>query len=375
MRIGVAAIFKNEAEFVLEWLIYHLQNGVDCFFLADNVSDDGSSQLLQALDQLGIIRRIYFPRVGDEGPQPSAYTHILGTYGSEVDLLAFIDADEFLTCTNGASLKENLQPFSEDGDAGALALNWRCFGSSGHVFGGDGLVIERFTRCSEVQHPVNRHIKTIVKPALAQRMLVHHGALKRGYYRAMDGQRAQFENGRGCGPRTTSVIEGGLRVNHYVVKSRQEHILKKFRKGSGAGSASRRKGEDYFNAHDMNDCVDETLLSCVPEVKHRVAELQQMLADESPLWCFGALHVVVNGAQVQGWARSEFKGTLKVRLQINDEEFLVEVDRERPDVFESGSSDRLQCGFAYRYSRPLTEADNVSASIYGSFVEGEVHWR
>ncbi|TLM80009.1 glycosyltransferase family 2 protein [Microbulbifer harenosus] len=370
---GVAAILKNEADYVLEWLAYHSLIGFGPFFIADNVSDDGTSQLLEALDSLGIISRVFFPRKGDQGPQSAAYTHILRTHGHEVDLLAFIDADEFIVCPNGQSLPDNLRWFYETSDAGALALNWRCFGSSGEVFTKAKPVIERFTRCSEVHHDFNRHIKSLVKPSMVQRMLVHHCELKDGRYYGPDGQLSDFEDSRISAPRTVKVVGDGLRVNHYVVKSRQEHFLKKFSKGSVAGSAGRKKGEVYFKGHDRNECLDDTLLPYVADVKKGIDALKTRLATETPLWAFGSLHLSVKGSVIQGWAKSEFTGALKVRLLINGDEFIVDVDQERPDVVRAGVSDRLLCGFRFRHVRAFTENDEVQASIYGCFMPAVVH--
>ncbi|WHI50417.1 glycosyltransferase family 2 protein [Microbulbifer sp. MLAF003] len=63
MKFGIAAIFKNEYEYILEWIVYHQLIGVDAFYIADNVSDDGSSQLLEALDSLGVIKGFISPEL------------------------------------------------------------------------------------------------------------------------------------------------------------------------------------------------------------------------------------------------------------------------------------------------------------------------
>ena len=52
-RVAIAAIFRNEHPYVLEWIAHHRALGVAQFYIADNVSDDGTSELLQALDALG----------------------------------------------------------------------------------------------------------------------------------------------------------------------------------------------------------------------------------------------------------------------------------------------------------------------------------
>ncbi len=59
--ISIGAIFKNEHPFILEWLAYHISLGVHDFYIADNISTDGSSELLHYLDKAGYIHRIEFP--------------------------------------------------------------------------------------------------------------------------------------------------------------------------------------------------------------------------------------------------------------------------------------------------------------------------
>ncbi|BBM00386.1 glycosyltransferase family 2 protein [Microbulbifer sp. GL-2] len=374
MKFGIAAIFKNEFEYILEWIVYHQLIGADAFYIADNISDDGSSQLLEALDCLGVINRVYFPRVGDGGPQMPAYNHMLRRFGSEVDLLCFIDADEFLVSTNGSELKDILAKFCGMEDAGALALNWRNFGSSGHKFKGEGLVIERFTRASKQDHDFNRHIKTILKPSMVEKMHVHECVLRSGHYYSGSLHPTVFEHGESCEPKTSRVSYEGIRVNHYVVKSRHEHVMKKEHKGSGAGSADRKKGEAYFKAHDLNDEADEILLCYVSDVKKGVAALRERVATETPYLCYGKAFVDVKPELVTGWATTEFDGSLKIRLLINGDEHLVDVNRGRPDVVRKGLSERLHCGFSFKPGKAITNEDKVEAYIYGTTVKAKVNY-
>lgn len=374
MKLGVAGIFKNEFDYILEWIAYHQLAGVDRFFIADNISNDGSSQLLEALDYLGVINRIYFPRIGDGGPQAPAYNHILHRYGSEVDLLGFIDADEFMVSTNDLSLKENLFAFASIEDAGALALNWRNFGSSRRKFKGEGLVIERFLRASQKNHIANRHIKTVLKPSMALRMNIHECILESGRYYSGNLEPTVFEKGTPFEPKTIEVLYDRIRINHYVVKSRQEHIMNKEWKGSGGGSARRQKGEAYFKDHDLNDELDDALACFAGDVKRRIENLRERLSTESPYLCFGKAHVNVMPKVVGGWAVSEFEGPLKIRLLINGEEYLVNVDHERPDVFRKGISNRRHCGFSFRPDRVLTSQDKIEAYIYGTSISAKVNY-
>lgn len=62
-KLCIGAIFKNEYPYILEWIAWHKLCGFDKIIIADNDSDDGTRELLQALDDLGEINLIYQPKI------------------------------------------------------------------------------------------------------------------------------------------------------------------------------------------------------------------------------------------------------------------------------------------------------------------------
>ena len=143
--LGVGAIFKNEGPYILEWIAFHRAVGVTRFFIADNASDDGSTELLAALDRAGIIRHIPFPGRPGEPPQLPAYVEILARFGAEADWIAFIDADEFLQpAPPDRSLLPALAGLDAAEGVGMVVVNWAVYGSGGADEAGPEPVIERF---------------------------------------------------------------------------------------------------------------------------------------------------------------------------------------------------------------------------------------
>lgn len=69
LRLGIGAIFRNEAPYITEWVAHHRVLGVDQFFIADNDSIDGTSQLLRAMQELGYVHHINFPTPTGQAPQ------------------------------------------------------------------------------------------------------------------------------------------------------------------------------------------------------------------------------------------------------------------------------------------------------------------
>ena len=369
MKLAITAIFKNEYQYVLEWLAYHLELGVDTFYIADNVSNDGTSQLLEALDELGIINRVYFPRIGEAGPQVPAYNFILDKFKKEVDLMAFIDADEFFITDKNKPIKETLKNFFYDQSQSALALNWRVMGSSGHIFQPKGLVVENYKHGSNDDYKNNYHIKTIVKPNKIKKMNIHDCILLDGSYVNINGENDIFPDGIDNHPKTKSVVLRGLYINHYVIKSRFSHFIDKANKGSAAGSKLRKKGVEYFKEHDKNDLIlNDFSQDFLLRVKSRVARLEGEITENSNFMSLGIGSCDILGNVITGWVSVDLGKKAKVKIYINEEEFIIPCDRNRKDVFDNGLSSELRCGFYFEYNRSLVESDEIKAFIYSSIV-------
>ena len=276
MKLFVAAIIKNEMDALLEWIAYHRVVGVSGFIIADNGSNDGSRAFLDGLEKLGIVSVLDFPDVEGQKPQLPAYERILRTCSTDIDLLAFIDADEFLV---------PLDPEQSIASVSAVALNWSNFGSNGELFAEEGLVIERFTQRAPQLFNANKNFKSIVRPNSAIHFNnPHHAELRYGRYIDTLGNDLVLHPKHGSGV-SEEVIWGKMRVNHYVVKSLEEFLLGKHLRGSAA-TARRVKHKAYFKAHDRNDETCLLAAALAPKVKAEMAAIQAQLdalpAEESP---------------------------------------------------------------------------------------------
>jgi len=281
-RPAIVAIFRNEAPYVLEWLAHHRTIGFSNVYIADNVSDDGTSELLAALDRLGYIRRISFPTSEGQPPQFAAYDRLLREFAHEEEWVALIDADEFiLPLAEHRDVEGALAPLVEQGDIGAIALNWACYGSSWRLNHTSGLVMERFFRRAFQKFGPNYHYKTILRRSAFERVLQnpHHLELKPGFrYVRMDGEELCPHQKHGQGL-STDVLWHGLRVNHYLVKSRQEFWENKSPKGR-ATLVGGTKGEKYFVGHDKNDVGDPIPGWLLTAVKAEIETLRKALVND-----------------------------------------------------------------------------------------------
>jgi hypothetical protein len=213
--LSVCAIYRDEAEYLAEWVEFHRLVGVERFFLYNNFSADHHLDVLAPYLEEGIVTvrdwHVLDGRVG----QISAYDDALRWHRYDSRWIAFIDLDEFLFSPGGDSLPEVLAEYEE---WPAVALRWAMFGTSGHQARQPGLVIENYAR--RIGFDGNINMKTVADPTRVSRCLsAHHFAYP--YLSAVD------EN---CLPVTGTRIASDsterLRLNHYHWKSEEEYIAK-----------------------------------------------------------------------------------------------------------------------------------------------------
>jgi hypothetical protein len=393
-RIAIAAIFRNEHPYVLEWIAHHQALGIERFYIADNVSDDGTSELLQALDALGVVRRIPFASTPGQAPQLPAYAELLGTHARDEDWVAVIDADEFIVPTGGArSIGEVLAPLAAQADVGAVVLNWAIYGSAWLLNHSAGGVCERFTRRAHQSFGANHHYKTLLRRAAfaSVHSNPHHFVLQPGWRCVhIDGSGLVPHARHGLGL-SERVVWEEMRLNHYIVKSREEFETRKQRNGSAA-TVGRVKGEDYFAAHDRNDTRDSLPAEQLEATRARLRTLEQCLSvhgDPVPAaftsepayrppfsgtrgcvdrvdWRNGTL--VLSGWSFQ--ASGKTTPCLSVRTGAQTHTCRGFLTRARPDVQRQYPMAPLDCGFVLTVSAQDLQSVDENLLVQGQTESG-----
>ncbi|NEP77105.1 MAG: tetratricopeptide repeat protein [Okeania sp. SIO3B3] len=223
-RIIICAIFKNEAPYILEWIAYHKALKVDGFIIYDNYSTDGTTEILQGLEKAGIITYIKWPDIPGKNHQIVAYQDAVRRFKHKCEWIGFIDADEFILLNQHNDIQSFLDDYQ---DVDGIAINWKLFGSSGHVSFTDGLVIERFTKCTKLGGVGNERLKTIAKINSIREedgAGVHTCQLKgdNPIYVYPDRTSLQAKIAKGKPHIDHSIAQ----INHYATKSKHEWNLK-----------------------------------------------------------------------------------------------------------------------------------------------------
>ncbi|WP_179224078.1 glycosyltransferase family 2 protein [Geodermatophilus pulveris] len=215
----MCAIARNERDYLLEWVAYHRLAGFDGIHVYDNVSDDGTSELLAALDAAGVVHRTHWPRKEGIPPQRHAYQHFLENHAGRYDWVLVCDLDEFVVPRTG-TVKDFIRRGTErDPAVTAYALPWLVFGSGGQEEKTPGLVIERFTNCAERPGP---SVKTLFRSDAVLAMRTHIADLMWGRYADNRHQRPQWSDRMPID--LVDAEDGEVLVHHYFTKSRAEWV-------------------------------------------------------------------------------------------------------------------------------------------------------
>ena len=198
--LSACAIFRNEAPYLEEWLVFHLGVGVEHFYLYENRSTDDFRGVLAPFLERRVVSLVDWPK--SQG-QRAAYLHCLRSAAAESRWITFLDLDEFLFSPQQRDIRPILERHRH---LPSLQIRRATFGSSGHRTKPPGGVLESYTRrAAELRGP-----KSIANPRLIRAIHNPH----------------QFSM---WGDDETHFCDE-LRINHYWSRSIEE-LAEKLRRG------------------------------------------------------------------------------------------------------------------------------------------------
>ncbi len=236
--LSACAIFRNEAPYLQEWLVFHLGVGVEHFYLYENRSTDDFRAVLAPFLERRQVTLVDWPRAHG---QKAAYLHCLRyAAAAQSRWITFLDLDEFLFSPQ----QRDIHPILErHRDLASLQVRRATFGSSGRRTKPAGGVLESYTRrAAELRGP-----KSIANPRLIRAIHNPH----------------QFSM---WGDDQTHFCDE-LRINHYWSRSIEE-LTEKLRRGDAWFKRERLIDWHMSEEARLNEVEDR----CIQPLAREIAE-------------------------------------------------------------------------------------------------------
>lgn len=280
----VVACMKNEGPYILEWIAYHRAIGFDNFLIYTNACEDGTVEVLDRLQAMGILTHESNDDWSGQSPQQhalnNAVEHPLLT---NAEWIAHFDVDEFVNIHAGDGTLPAL--FEAMPEATNITLTWRLMGNAGVQEMTDDLVIDQFRMGAPKFCPKPHNswgFKTLYKNLGAYEKLSCHRPNKlKGDFR----EQVRWFNGSGD-QMHGKILDNGWRsnehsigydlvqLNHYALRSAEGFLVKRQR--GRALHVDQSIGTSYWVRMDFNSYPDNSILRNLERTRE---EYDRLLAD------------------------------------------------------------------------------------------------
>ncbi|MGI3168122.1 glycosyltransferase family 2 protein [Pseudooceanicola sp. C21-150M6] len=131
MRCLAVLTVRNEGAYLLEWLAHHRAVGFTDFLIFSNDCQDGTDDMLDQLQEMGLVTHIRNDGPYDQGGIQFTALKMADKMDivKEADWILTLDVDEFVNIHVGERNLRSL--FDALPDATAITLTWRLFGCGG----------------------------------------------------------------------------------------------------------------------------------------------------------------------------------------------------------------------------------------------------
>lgn len=269
-EVAICAMFRDEGNYLKEWIEYHRMLGVKHFYLYNNCSQDNFWEILQSYVKKGIVELFDVPF--DSSPfqdgakthnfvQVCCYTHAINLAKKNNKWLAIIDNDEFICPVVDSSIPEALQRYAY---AGGVVLFWQIYGTSNvwDLQPGE-LMIEKLLYKGPNDSGVGQ-FKSIVKPEYVEECMDPHWT-KTKKRPLMYPNHVQFRHSPGFKTLPVDVI----RINHYTYRTQSFYeTVKKPRRALWGFNPTPEYDQQLLNYYNSES--DPVMLRFVSELKKRM---------------------------------------------------------------------------------------------------------
>jgi hypothetical protein len=207
----VCAIFKNENLYLDEWIKFHLNQGIEHFYLYDN-----NDTIIPRDSYNSRVTYIPWNNVKPEGEktiQRKAYYDCFINYGYNYNWVLLLDIDEFIFSPDGESVINILSEYNIN-NVPYIKIPRYNFGSNNHKIKPDGGVLknyllrERFVSSYKSINNTCYIIPNVPKSAHIYMYNCNNNSINS--HLKMDNNPFSSDLGK-------------LQINHYITKSKDEH--------------------------------------------------------------------------------------------------------------------------------------------------------
>ncbi len=229
--LAIMAIFKNEQDYMEEWLDHHIRQGFEQIYLYSN--DHNLilyPYLLKYKHNVSIIDWTNKQNKGVDTIQRQAYTHCVQNYSNQTQFLLMLDIDEFIV---------PIEPYLKVCDfINELKPQWKLikafkiqrynFGSNGHKTKPKGGVMTNYTS----HEKICSSFKTLANTDFIDKKKNFYGVHDYNYIevsfkpKIYNDYFGYHETGFPNSCKAESINEIPLVINHYYTKSYQEYLTR-----------------------------------------------------------------------------------------------------------------------------------------------------
>lgn len=267
-NVSICAIFKDEADYMKQWIEFHRLVGVEHFYLYNNKSSDNYLEILKPYIDEGIVSLKDWPMPQS---QMAAYEDFMSTNAKETRWVGFIDLDEYVIPNKVDTIYDFLINFN---NRPSVVIYWKYFGTSGRYYRDvNGLLIEDFTVSWSKYENIGKfffNTKYEYSPNYRRNKYMHSTWAK---YKGIHLPPVNiFDRVCSLGFNSVPSADMPIQINHYVIKSYQEYKQKKSKRGGGVHPLGMHDF-DYFYYHE-NKCqsVDYHAFKYIIKLKIAMSE-------------------------------------------------------------------------------------------------------
>lgn len=273
--IMAVSMMKDEAPYLIEWFAHHLAVGFTDILVYTNDCSDGTVEMLQRIEELGLghHRANVIPEGGK--PQPSAIQHAQNEpLVAASDWVMLFDGDEYLCINHPSGDLDGMLDDVVARGANGLVVTWRIFGSGGLVAWSRDPVTEQYLRAAPPLWNKGWGVKTLFRfdpeywklgihrPTVKKKHLEDGFADTVCWLNGSGEPMAEYFKFRGWRSIRRTLGYDWAQMNHYAVKSLDAYAVRRLR--GNVNNKENKYNADYWSLQDRNEVEDRNILRHAP---------------------------------------------------------------------------------------------------------------